>query len=704
MVERFVRLLPLGASPFAVHLVRAEAEIAEGADPGFARVGDASPFARRYRAALLSESGLKLGDLVLKLPVDATMEAFFPDEGPSSSNAAQEARWAAALGDLVKLQGPPAFFPELVLPSGSAEGSAPALLPPLLFCPTASRLFAIPCPVCLGALHTCRDDQALARAGVPVFSSTTTRLLTCQVCRDAGRPEQFFVTSAEGAGELAELGVKDLAELKRQLAAELERRRGAGESMPAAELPCPGCPEVATCIGLKEGEKAASSGKKKARPAAVTAGWTVFNSHDSPYLLTRFVTSSLTQFADRLGGRRSPEDSIEGARTGLLFADEGSGIDAAEVLALKLTLFLQTVQAVREYYRRLQLPHLDLHPDRVAVELTEPGPYLPRLWSFRVRLLGGSSARLFRLGETVEVVLPPRELRAPFCAPAVREFAQTASRRAELTVDRLVPEPSDATRMRLEGRLGDANGIAPRPGTRDFIVLVIPEDVEGFGGRSILTQIDPRGKGSGGGLPVTSEPMVVDAGLVKRIERAGGLRIGTVRYKVYPQLGVDEDCFALGALLLRILLVNDRQDLMAVTEVVDAVLAEQRAETALPSSGSLRLEGALKSALMLHGPALAKANVFHDEADRASNRANSLPDECWKDVLRLAFGLLDQGIPRGRARDRAPGDPAPLDIALRQGEGLLRRILSVLFRRQMVNLEIQAVIAEVLADSTAAAG
>lgn len=118
----------------------------------------------------------------------------------------------------------------------------------------------------------------------------------------------------------------------------------------------------------------------------------------------------------------------------------------------------------------------------------------------------------------------------------------------------------------------------------------------------------------------------------------------------------------------------------------------------------MRLEAALRTALALHGGALAKANVFYDEADRASSRVNALPDECWRDVLRLAFALLNQGIPAGRAGDRAPSDLSPLDIAVRQGESLLRRVLSVLFRRQMVNLEIQAVIAELLVDSAAVSG
>lgn len=704
MAERYIRLLPLTASPFAVCLVRSEAGITDGAEPGFERIGEDSPSARRYRAALISETGLNLGELVLKLPVDETTEAFFPDEGPAAGNAANEARWAAALGDLVKLQGAPGFFPELVLPGGAADGSVPALLPPALYCSTASQLFAIPCPVCFEALHTCRDDQVLARAGMPVYTSTTTRLLTCQACLDAGRPQQFFVTYAEGAGELAERGVKDLAELRRQLAAELERRRSGGESMPSHRLPCPTCPEVVTCLGLREGEKAASASKKKVRATATNLGWTVFNSHDSPYLVTRFVPHSLTEFADRLGGGSATGDTPGGVSAGLLFADEGSGIDAVEVLALKLTLFLQVLQAVREYYRRVRLPHLDLHPDRVAVELMDPGPYLPKLWSFRVRLLGGSSERLFRLGETVEAVLPPRELRAPFCSPAVREYAQAASRRAELTIDRLVPEAEDGSRVRLEGRLGDSNGISPRPGTRDFIVLVVPEDIEGFGGRSILTQIDPRGSRAGGGLPITSEAVVVDTTTARRIERAGGLRLGAVRYKVYPQLGVDEDCFSLGALLLRILLVNDRQDLMTITGVVDALLRRQTAEGTTPRSGAMRLEGALNAAMTLHGPSLAKANLFYNEADRVPSRVNALPDEAWKDSLRLAFALLDQGMPGGRSGERSPIDTAVLDAALRQGEALLRRVLSVLFRRQLVNLEIQAVIAEVLADAATAAG
>ena len=400
-----VRLLPLEPAPFAVHLLLAEG-VEAGADP-FLRAAGRDAGTRAYLGVLAGETGAILDRVVIELPGDDPGEAAFPEEPPLSNRAVDEA-WATAHRDLVRLLAAPAQFPELVAPG------APALLPPTLYCATSGRLFRIPCPRCFAALRTCRDDSLLALAGLPLYSITAARFLHCPACDVAdsapeGEPRFWVGTEAEARGLE---GVGTLEQLQREYGAALERARAANPALRLEELP----PSAASA------PPPAPAGRKGAAapaPGVGASGWRVLNLYDSPFLVTRLAPVAFDDLLVRLGAGTKGEARPEGP--GFLFAAEGSGIDAVEVLALKLAAFLQIVVAVRRHYLLLGRPHLDLQPDHLVVE---PGPaagFLPDLWSFRVKLLGGSPAGVAALSPGLEVPLPPAirasPSRRPPCAP-----------------------------------------------------------------------------------------------------------------------------------------------------------------------------------------------------------------------------------------------------------------------------------------------
>ncbi|MCP4659531.1 MAG: hypothetical protein GY856_29345 [bacterium] len=678
-----VQLLPLSPAPFSVHLVLAE----KGSDGEvFVRVGGESSGARSYLALLMSETGVVLDRLVLKLPVESAA-VHFPGE-EVASHAVVEAKWAAAREDLRKLREAPRYFPLLVLPSAAENAAVPPRLPPSFFCPVAERFFPVPCPACLRPLSSCRDDALLAQARLPLYSATTSRFLHCPACLSRGEAPRFFIGAPgvppEGdkwgvAGELAEKGVGGIDTLRAQLAATLERLAAKG-APPGGEirLPCVTCPQVGPCLG---------AGLKGKRAKAGAARWIVFNFYDSPYLLTRLAAVPFDRFVELLGGR--PGESDQPAGPGYLFAAEGSGIDAVEVLALKLVLFLQLVRALREYYRLLGLPHLDLHPAHIAVEPGSQGDQLPHLWSFQVKLLGTSSSRLQRLGSGVEVVLPPREPQVPFCSPALRDSCLIQPRTAELVLDRLVPEKGEAGRFRLVGKLADPNGIFPPPSACDRLRLSWPRDLLGAPERSAVARPDPQDSGAGSAaLSITTEPLALGELSAQQVGQVRGLRIPDVRYRIYPALGVAEDVYSLGVLLLRTLLVNDRQDLGALEEVVAAIGARNRTDS---------VEAALASVLAEHSGVLAESNVFFQEADRVAGRPNSIPDELWRETLLFAFRLIARGPGLGLP-DEGASDAVHLEAVFKSAEDLLRRLNNILFQRQAVHMEIHSVIGELLAE------
>ncbi|HEX4963761.1 MAG TPA: hypothetical protein VF173_23240 [Thermoanaerobaculia bacterium] len=669
-----VRLLPLGPSPFAVQLLRAE-----GAEPGadpFLRAAGRDAGVRAYLAVLTSETGAVLDRLVVELPGDAPGEPPFPEEEPPA-NAAVEAEWAATHRDLVKLLAAPAQFPELIAP---AEPGEAGLLPPTLFCAASGRLFRIPCPACFGPLRTCRDDARLAAAGLPLYSATAARFLVCPACLETSR---FWVGTAAEARGLE--GVGTLEDLRREYAAALERAGGAREDLPAAGPPPPAAPT---------GRKAAAAAPPAAAP---TPAWTVLNLHDSPFLVTRMAPVAFDDFLARLGG--GAEERVGEGGPGFLFAAEGSGIDAVELLALKLAAFLQIVSAVRRHYLLLGRPHLDLQPDHLAVEPGLEAGFLPVLWSFRVKLLGASPARLANLAPGLQVALPPREPRTPFASPAVRAARLASPARGELMIERVAAEKEG--RWRIEGKLLDAHGFFPPPTPRDWIQLAWPRDPFGQA-RPGVARLDPRSAADSVEMAITTEPLELDPALAQRLGRAGGFRVPGVRYKIYPALSAPEDVYSLGVLLLRILLVNDGQTLSALEPLIEAV--PQGAGQAV--RGARRtVEEALSAMLAAEPQRLAKANLFHRETDRGPGRPNSIPEEIWTSALLFALRLVGRGPGFGLTPERGGAygfnethPVAHLDEVQAEAEDLLRRLHGILFHRQAVNVEVQALIAELLAE------
>lgn len=687
----FVPLIPLSPGDLGVYLDLGQRP-GDSPELSFVRLPGDSPHTRCLQGAVLSASGHLLARVVVKLRQEESAEGFFPEDELESLGATQDAWWTRLLADLGRLQGGASCFPDLLLP---APDAAPLpMLPPLLFCSLSRRLFPFFCPTCLGPLETCRDDGRLAAAGLPGHSTGGQRLLECPACRQAGREEPFFATSQHVNGELPS-GVVGLAELQRRWAAVVEHPPKEA-ALHASSPPCIGCAIAGACLS-PAAAGAESPARKRPRTATTQPSWSVFLSHESPYVVTRLIPSTLDAMADRMGGRAGDETPGIPGQGGFLFGDDGAGLDAVEVLALKLGLYLQVMRAAREYHRRLGIPHLDLHPDHILVDPGEAGEYLPALWSFRVRLLGASGARELALSNEVKVLLPPREVKAPFAAPRVRELTMQTRRRGELLIERVLPEADLPEMGRIEAVLRDPHGVTIRPSTHDWLWLSIPDGVEELGVALVAARVDPRmAAGTGGGIRITSEPVPILPAARRRIERAGGMLLPLVRYRVFPQLADADDAFSLGVILLRLLLVNDQQDLSSVADIVAATV--RRATAAAPApvrSGSFLVESALGAALAAHPQALAKHNLFYRQIDRTAARPNAVPDSLWRGVLMVAFRLLEMGL--NPLTHPAAIDPARLDPVVSEAEGLWRQLTAVLFRRQGLNLEVQALIEELIA-------
>ncbi len=695
-----VRVIPLGAAPFAVHLVRAAQSASGAKGRPFVRLSGETEEARVYLAELQTETGVVLERLTLKVPGPNAPAGVFPEIDVELTNPSLEAQWGATRAEMRRLSASGRYFPELLLPAEDDRGAVPTLLPPLLFCPVPGRLFPIPCPVCLEPLVTCREDHLLAESGLPRFSSSALRYLYCRRCAEPGSRLSFFAPLLPGGGAQGPAG--GLEDLRQKLAETIE----AGTPVPAGTmLPCVSCTEAGACLGLdgRTGHAREGAPGKKPTVASGKGRWEVFTAQDTPFMVSRFYHLTLTEYGELVGGRPLPESlgMADLAGSPLLLTAAESGVDALEVLALKVGVFLQLLRAVHEYHRLLGTPHLNLHPRQVLVELGRDNGTLPWPWTARVRLLGTSTSRRRVVEGGVEVVLPPRNLTAPFFSARVRDFSLLSARTGELVIERVLQGERGGHRCRLQVRLMDPLGVFPVPGPDDLVLLNWFYEILGTGFHSLIGRPLAGQASAHGQLSLQSEPLSLSDEVLQRLQSVAGLQIPQARYKVYPGFGPEDDLYSLGMILVQLLAVNDGADLGVVAAGVNQALARAKAD----GGGTAMVAGMLVAE---QASLFAKRALFHRQVDRMAERPNSLPDGLWLEALRLGVSMIVAGHTTGpgpasggsSSAERAPG----LGEAISCAETLLRRLHGILFQRQGLNLEIQSVIGALLAEESRVEG
>ena len=713
-----VPLIPLSGGPFSVQLLLSPAPGGSDAGPDpFHTLSEEDEHTRVFLGAVMGNAESVVDFCSVKL-----VKNVFPPAGileaAAQTNVSIEERLRTEAERVRSLAAVARFAPRLWEPA-SRDGEEAGRVPPLLFCVAGHRLFSPPCPRCAGPLELCRDDSVLSRAGLPTWSGSLERFLSCPKCLEEDAEAPFYAfESGEVKGQVPVLSFADLAQ---QLGEALTG--GAETEHIRAAFPCPECVEAAAAF-----KNAIASGS---RPAPFWEGrWWPLAFYGSACVVTGFGDVGLEEFADLLGGRplerqagekplppglaslaRAPHPGA-GAATGRFFFEGSSaGLDAVEVFALKLAAFRQVLEAVLSYYRVLGRPHLDIHPRHIFVDLSRPGDALPFFWSFQVRLHGlSSAARVERLKGAGDVVVPPRSPSVPYAPPEVLEFHLTPPRPAQVVlteIEEVAAKGGDKT-WRFHGKLTDPYGIYPSPRDHDWILVSI--DNESLGMPATLPcRRDPRSKPDLQELVFISEPVSLEAVNAQRLKKAIGARIPGVRYKIYSDFSAPSDLFSLGMILLRLLVGNDKQDGRAVATAVDRVVKK------LSSAGQSTLAGYVRG-----GPAVAsllekdpeifgafkKSNVFYQAIDRSNERPNAIPDFLWKRALLLAlrlttrvedFSLCESPADYDSAHPTAKLEQVANDVDLLQQE-----LRALLFDRQAPNLEILQVLSEIGIDKTAA--
>ena len=212
-------ILPVGGAPFALHVVLAEGEAAAGGP--FLLLSEEEDAARVYLAVVKGDDDSVVDFAALKLTPNAYAPSLSPDA--ALHNPELEARWTAEASCLRRLTEASASVPRSLRPGGEIGER----FPPLLFCRVERRFFTPPCPKCGAPLATCRDDARLAAAGLPLYSASRERFLSCASCSGKDGPATFY--AFEPPPDVPEGAVSSAQDLYRDLG---EALAGSDESSP----------------------------------------------------------------------------------------------------------------------------------------------------------------------------------------------------------------------------------------------------------------------------------------------------------------------------------------------------------------------------------------------------------------------------------------------------------------------------------------
>ena len=474
-----------------------------------------------------------------------------------------------------------------------------------------------------GAIEVCRDDSALAAAGLPKYSESTARF---------GRAAAggLFVKLNDEAGSSA-LGTVNALELRPLLpaGAKLAALNPGGGMIFARRFAPLALEEFAELLG--------------GRP------WSGLVNARRPFRLSGVYQHLEDETEMRAGGQH-----YYGARR-----DQAGRL--AEVLCLKLLLVDQSIRAVAEEVRRTGLPLLNVTPDSLRVSLAATGGNLPFCWASRTTLV--------RPGDAVALDVPSSNTRyfASRVPPAASIYRpeELGVPRAGLGNVRIRRTLSPAEGgIALEGTLSSHERLSVQP--NELLRLRLP--MKDAGSVELIGYIDTKTAMAPGEAAFRTIPLQFDEARTATLRSYEGIPFSQVPFEVLQPLSSPCDLYALGVLALRLLYAGSDLTLPIILDTALSLLRAAGAE-----NPETPLETRIFNLLASDERWLTTLGPQHlirpSKEGEAVVVAGSLPLEVWARVLASILPFFPGRSPEAICRDLADAPTlapqTPFDTALR---------------------------------------
>lgn len=358
--------------------------------------------------------------------------------------------------------------------------------------------------------------------------------------------------------------------------------------------------------------------------------------------------------SDRRSERGHPPPSIESrfsSQNQFLLTDRTSHLCPLEILWLKWNVFSDLCREVYAFHRDKKKSHLNISPRSVLINIPDPiSESLPSRWIFSLKLDGRSKSRRFSLkgmpsGMLGRLYMPPTTDDNKYRAPVVRERPlgyEVSGIAAVRSVEKVQgAEERDGGDEKIRGitefHFLSEDVQKTEFSEHDIFLVKLYFNDESFQPVEIWAS-NPVPLEKGILLKGSTRPM--DARHWEKFEHAKERIFSHANMKIFKAYLAPCDLYSLGMMLLRLLLVNDEQDIETVNEVIQKLTGRlaPMVQGLGPEDRQILIKR-FKELFHGTGSLFSKTSILYSPPQKEEIEP-FIPDDLWIEVLIYAFRLI----------------------------------------------------------------
>lgn len=674
-------------------------------------LSDTGRYSRVLAGHVVSEDGRVVQNLALKMQKDLYSLSLEANVHAKETNGSIDRMWERELENLREFSSSGGHVATLF------EWGMQQPLKPVFFCKKQRAFLRPHCPECGEALATCREDNLLSRRTLSPYSKGLVRYSCCPACaqsnQDRTRLYTHHPTDADASKQVfgAYQLYKDVFASRIQGTEQLSRDDSLLREL-SEDLCCVSCVHQEDCFGSSMDSEAAPVAANHLMPISFYDFYLFplerlqFRYDDFCKILSASESAKISTPAPQArvpSGAGISTDGSESIVQSRDFMFPPGPERTLELFYLKLSLFCQLCEGVREFHARSRQPHLHLRPENAMVSIPPATRLVPNTWLFDVKLIDLSSGEPFLPDAGFPeffsgIYRPTRDPDRIYDAPFLNGgFGQQSWVNFTLLESTESPSRRGEAKCEILGTLDSDTMDLRRVSQKDLLHLVLHQEHIGLVGTEFWAK-----KVSKGGKECRIE------GFSQQLQERERERIHLIRNRrieilasVFPVYNIPCDIHSLGMILLDTLLLNasnDRLDIRDVHQTVCSLLdvyaynnPEARTSEILNYFNDIskqdRAAKVLSQENMLSQPTVGSSDT------------PAIPELLWSKALGIAF-RLGSGVPgfsfcgdHGDFQDDRPEEK--LDKLLSSLHALCREVHTELFHTQQANQRILSVVKSV---------